>query len=225
LLTLAPRPSAPVFRTYCKTATSDGDPMSMGRGGLEASRKVTINGVDNIFYGQHQIGEGRRKFDEQDDRPNLQADRPHRSQVAAAHAAFKVNWRMGESYQPQTTRMTKNGARSQKNKGNLAIVTLAAGLPADAADGAEFIQRHNDAECGRGTLFGDHQAGDTELKVLLDPSGNSGSVTKDCTLTCADGNVVQVGFHGTLTAVTLGVRVLGATATHPCAGRRPYVQV
>ena len=131
--------------------------MSPSDEGLPPSQKVVVDGVTHVYYGPAQIQEGTAKF-ANDAAHNLEELHPPRSHVAVLHAGLKANeWQMGQSYEGLHAGidLLKNGAASQKNKGNVAIVTLEAPILFAADRGEPVVQekRGDHAVIARGTLL------------------------------------------------------------------------
>ena len=195
--------------------------MSPSDEGLPPSQKVVVDGVTHVYYGPAQIQEGTAKF-ANDAQHNLEALHPPRSHVAVLHAGLKANeWQMGQSYVGLNAGidLLKNGAASQKNKGNVAIVTLQAPIPLGVDQGESVVQEKsaNHAVIAQGTLLRSADAQATEIVILLESSGLSGGLTRACELKTGGDFVIRVGSTlRDLIAIEIDVRVLGAAPLACC---------
>ena len=189
--------------------------MSPSDEGLPPSQKVVVDGVTHVYYGPAQIQEGTAKF-ASDAEHNLEELHPPRSHVAVLHAGLKANeWQMGQSYAGLNAGidLLKNGAASQKNKGNVAIVTLQAPILFAVDRGEPVVQEKSadHAVIARGTLLRSADAQAREIVILLESSGLSGSLTRACALKTGGDFVIRVGSTlRDLIAIEIDVRVLGA---------------
>ena len=153
--------------------------------------KVTGNAVIDpegqvmlIFAGSNQIDEATRRF--ASSASNLEEVFAAVSYPEVMHSLWKKDFCKGKDYieeYPDDAKMYKYGSPTQESKGNAVIITLAApGLSGPATAGTAVVQRKRAAGdvLGRGLLMRDADTGATELLILLEDSGNSGSLVLDC---------------------------------------------
>jgi len=169
-----------------------------------------------IFAGNIQIGEATARF--ASSASNLQEVFAAASYPEVMHGLWKKDFCKGKDYieaYPDDVKMYKYGSPTQESKGNALIITLAAPGLSAAADAGTVVVQHKSAAgqvLGRGLLMRDADSGATELLILLEDSGNSGSLVLECKFSTRASNVVIVGTLAPIAATGLDVRIIGANA-------------
>ena len=188
--------------------------------------KVTGNAIIDpegqvmlIFAGSNQIAEATERF--ASSASNLEEVFAAASYPEAMHRLWKKDFCKGKDYieeYPDGVKMYKYGSPTQESKGNAVIITLAApGLSGPATAGTAVVQRKRAAAdvLGRGLLMREANTGATELLILLEDTGNSGSLVLDCKFSKRGGNAVIVGTLDPVAATGVDVRIIGANAPAP----------
>ena len=214
-----------IHQECVKSATGPNDPMSPGKHGVPAGKKLVIPGNANIdpdgnvtlvFFGEVQI----KKAETVASKAGLSLEPcyPQQSESQLYHTAWKNDFWALKKLTDGDVLLLKYGDNEMKNKGNVAILTLESGLPEAANVGTNVVQyksaTDHSATLGVGTLLRPAAQGAKDIVVEVDVL--SGSVSSNITFIDAAGNDVRVGTMGGITVVELDARVAGAAPAHLC---------